>query len=91
MKFYYFLTHGDITIKINETPNLPALSEDDVSLDSDVSIGLKSNKISTKKGSSTVANIARSLQKLGAKPKDIIAILEAIKKAGAIKAKLEVI
>ena len=85
------ITHGDITIKINETPKLPTLTEDDVSLDSDVSIGLKSNKISTKKGSSTVANIARSLQKLGAKPKDIISILEAIKKAGAIKAKLEVI
>lgn len=85
------ITHGDITIKITEGLTLPALAEDTVVLDADVSIGLKSNKISTKTGSSTVANIARSLQKLGAKPKDIISILEAIKKAGAIKAQLEII
>lgn len=85
------ITHGEITIKIIESPKLPVASENNLALDSDVSIGLKSNKISTKKGSSTVANIARSLQKLGAKPKDIISILEAIKKAGAIKAKLEII
>ncbi len=85
------ITHGEITIKIAETPKLPSNGENNLALDSDVSIGLKSNKISTKKGSSTVANIARSLQKLGAKPKDIISILEAIKKAGAIKAKLEII
>ncbi len=85
------ITHGEITIKITEGPDLPKQGEGVVALDGDVSIGLESNKISTKKGSSTVANIARSLQKLGAKPKDIISILEAIKKAGAIKAKLEVI
>ena len=85
------ITHGEITIKITEEQKLPTSVDGDVVLDSDISIGLKSNKIATRKGSSTVANIARSLQKLGAKPKDIIAILEAIKKAGAIKAKLEII
>lgn len=85
------ITHGEITIKITEALELPDPKEGDVSLDGDVSIGLASNRIATKKGSSTVANIARSLQKLGAKPKDIISILEAIKKAGAIKAPLEII
>jgi len=39
----------------------------------------------------TVANIARSLKKLGASPKDIIAILKAMKNAGAIHADLEII
>ena len=85
------ITHGDITIKITERAILPKKKEGVVALDSDVSIGLSSNKIDTKKGSSTVANIARSLQKMGAKPKDIIAIIEAIKKAGAIKADVEII
>jgi flagellar P-ring protein precursor FlgI len=33
----------------------------------------------------------RSLQKLGATPKDIIAILEAMKTAGSIAADLEII
>ncbi|MDY3663708.1 MAG: flagellar basal body P-ring protein FlgI, partial [Campylobacter sp.] len=39
----------------------------------------------------TVANVARALNKLGASPKDIIAILENLKRAGAIHANLEVI
>lgn len=84
------ITHGDITIKIDESENI-LKKEGDISLDDDISIGLKSNKIRTKRGASTVANIARSLQKLGAKPKDIISILQAIKQAGAIKADVEII
>ena len=43
------------------------------------------------KNASTVANIARSLKKLGATPKDIISILEAMKQVGAIQADLEII
>jgi flagellar P-ring protein FlgI len=38
-----------------------------------------------------VANIVRSLQKLGATPKDIISILEAMKSSGSISAELKVI
>jgi flagellar P-ring protein precursor FlgI len=84
------ITHGDITIKI--------LSEDKVSnpagsikVDNDLVIGLNQNELYTKKGSTTVANLARSLQKLGASPKDIISILEAMKSAGAIAADLTII
>lgn len=39
----------------------------------------------------TIANVTKALQKLGAEPKDVIAILQAIKKAGAYSAKLEII
>lgn len=39
----------------------------------------------------TVANVAKALQKMGAKPEDIIAILQGIKKAGAISVDLEII
>ena len=39
----------------------------------------------------TIANVTQALQRLGASPKDIISILEAIKKAGAMDAELEVI
>jgi flagellar P-ring protein precursor FlgI len=45
----------------------------------------------TKKGTTTVANLVRSLQKMGATPKDIIAILEAMKSAGSISADLKII
>ncbi len=84
------LTHGDITIKIKEqtTPNKPAGS---MVVDNDIVIGLNENELYTKNGTTTVANIVRSLQKLGATPKDIIAILESMKSAGSIAADLEVI
>ena len=39
----------------------------------------------------TIANVTKALQRLGATPKDVIAILEAIKRAGALEASLEVI
>ncbi|MDY0122257.1 MAG: flagellar basal body P-ring protein FlgI [Sulfurimonas sp.] len=84
------MTHGDITIKIQEQLELdqPAGS---VIVDEDMVIGLNENELYTKKGTTTVANLVRSLQKLGATPKDIISILEAMKSAGSISADLEVI
>ncbi len=60
-------------------------------VDKDMVIGLNENELYTKKGTTTVANLVRSLQKLGATPKDIIAILESMKSAGSIAADLEVI
>jgi flagellar P-ring protein FlgI len=83
------ITHGEITIKIEED-GLPGPGNN-LDLDENIVIGLEDSRLLAKKGSSTVANIARSLQKLGATPKDIISILETMKKAGAIQAELEVI
>jgi flagellar P-ring protein precursor FlgI len=84
------LTHGDITIKIKEqsSPDKPAGS---MVIDNDLIVGLNENEMYTKKGTTTVANLVRGLQKLGATPKDIIAILESMKSAGSIAADLEVI
>jgi len=84
------MTHGDITIKINEQTNIKS-PKGSTSIDKDLVIGLKENEVYTKKGTTTVANLVRSLQKLGATPKDIISILEAMKSAGSISAELEVI
>ncbi|WP_434657160.1 flagellar basal body P-ring protein FlgI [Sulfurimonas sp. NW9] len=84
------LTHGDITIKIVEQKKIskPAGS---MSIDNNLVIGLNENEVYTKEGTTTVANLVRSLQKLGASPKDIISILEAMKSAGSISAELKVI
>ncbi|MDA3908207.1 MAG: flagellar basal body P-ring protein FlgI [Sulfurimonas sp.] len=84
------LTHGDITIKIlaQDTPSQP---EGSMTVDKDLVIGLNENELYTTKGTTTVANVVRSLQKLGASPKDIISILEAMKSAGCISAELKVI
>jgi len=61
-----------------------------MAVDKNLVIGLNENEIYTKKGTTTVANLVRSLQKLGASPKDIISILEAMKSAGSIAADLQV-
>lgn len=84
------MTHGDITIKITEqsTPSKPDGSK---VIDENIVIGVNQNELYMKEGMTTVANLVRSLQKIGAKPKDIIAILEAMKSAGSISAELKVI
>lgn len=83
------LTHGDITIKIVEQSSVLSPTGSMV-VDKNLVIGLNENEIYTKKGTTTVANLVRSLQKLGATPKDIISILEAMKSAGSIAADLKV-
>ncbi|MDD2382604.1 MAG: flagellar basal body P-ring protein FlgI [Sulfurospirillaceae bacterium] len=84
------ITHGDITIKIEPTPNF---LDDNKSIDigNNVRIAANENQIKITEESMTVANVTRALNKLGAKPKDIISILENIKRSGAITAKLEII
>lgn len=84
------LTHGEITIKIASVGEIPEREGLDA-LDGDLGIAQGSNEIFMREGSVTVANLVRSLQKLGATPKDVIAILEAIKSAGSMQAELKVI
>ncbi|MCL4431188.1 MAG: flagellar basal body P-ring protein FlgI [Epsilonproteobacteria bacterium] len=84
------ITQGEITVKIlaQDTVSKPNGS---VTMDQSLVIGLNENEVYTQKGTTTVANIVRSLQKLGASPKAMISILQAMKSAGAISVELEVI
>ncbi len=84
------MTHGDITIKINEQSDVSKPDGSTV-VDENVVIGVNENELYTKKGTTTVANLVRSLHKLGATPKDIISILEAMKSAGSISAELKIL
>ena len=81
------ITHKDITVKIVSTFVL-------VPSDNDIGDGVTVNreqKIVTTTSNPTIASVARALQKLGATPKDIIAIFTAMRKAGAIVVDIEVI
>ncbi|WP_295054146.1 flagellar basal body P-ring protein FlgI [Sulfuricurvum sp.] len=84
------ITQGDMTVKIL-SQNEVAKPAGSVAMDKSLVIGLNENEVYTEKGTTTVANIARSLQKLGATPKEMISILQAMKSAGAISVDLEVI
>ena len=48
------------------------------------------NRIELKKGS-TVDDLVRSLQSIGATARDVISILQAMKSAGALEAEIEVL
>ncbi len=84
------ITHGDITIKIEPRKVMPK-GKTEVNMGDGVKIAVNQNQLNIKNGEITIANITRALHKLGAKPKDIISIIENIKRAGAINAKLEII
>jgi len=87
------ITHGDITIKIEESGSLPAAKNggDSIGVGSNMRLRPGQHALVVKPGAATVANLARSLKKLGATPKDVISILEAMKSAGAIHADLQII
>ncbi|MFP4486400.1 MAG: flagellar basal body P-ring protein FlgI [Campylobacterales bacterium] len=81
------VTQGEITVKIDYPSNV-----EDGGLDMGDGVNIDANRnIINSNNRPTVANIARSLQKLGATPKDIISVIEAMKMAGAITASVEII
>ncbi len=86
------ITHGDITIKISPQKEITKeMLANGVNMKDGVHINANENLLNMQNNQITVANLTRALHKLGAKPKDIISIIESIKRAGAITAKLEVI
>ncbi|WP_456380369.1 flagellar basal body P-ring protein FlgI [Hydrogenimonas sp.] len=87
------ITHGDIVIKIDERKELPTISKKNeaVNIGKSTQVQPGNHAVVTRKGATTVANIARALKKLGASPKDIISILETMKDAGAIHADLHIL
>lgn len=85
------VSHGDLTLKIMPTNSLPKSDESNYQYGADTTISVNNNIVRIKEGQVTVANITRVLQKLGAKPADIIAVMQTIKRAGGINAELEII
>lgn len=69
------VSHGDITIRI-----APGLKK-----------SLSKSGVSMPYGKTTLANVTRVLQKLGAKPREIISIIETMQRQGALNARLEII
>lgn len=82
------LTHGELTLKISED-----IQEDPeaLNLGDGISVSRTHNTLSTNGKKPTLANVVRALQKMGASPKNIVSILESMKRSGAITAEIEVI
>ena len=81
------VTHNNITIKVsNEAINDPEA----VNMGSGATFSAQEAMVSAQ-NNPTISSVTRALQRMGATPKDMIAILETMKKAGAFHADLEII
>jgi flagellar P-ring protein precursor FlgI len=77
------ISHGNLSVIVTNTPF--AGSEASVKLGED-----GTNLLNLKAGTN-LADVVKALNSLGANPQDLLAILQAMKAAGALKAELEII
>lgn len=90
------VTHGSLIVTISENPQVSqpgAFSggETVVVPESNVSVSEENNKMFNFRGTTTLDEIVRAVNQVGASPGDLMAILEAMKTAGALHADLIVI
>ncbi len=90
------IAHGNLAITISSTPvisqpNPLSQGQTVVAQKSDIQIKQEPGIMMTLPPSPQLADVVRAINTLGATPQDLLAILQAIKAAGALNAELEVI
>jgi flagellar P-ring protein precursor FlgI len=90
------VTHGSLTVTITNTaqvsqPNELAAGRTVVIPQSDVSVTQETNRMFALEATTTLDELVRAVNQVGAAPGDLMAILEALKQAGALQADLIVI
>lgn len=90
------IAHGKLTVSVQEAPKIvqPApFSKGETAVEPSSSIRIEEDKrpVIDFKGGANLADIVKGLNAIGASPADMVAILEALKQAGAMKAELVVI
>jgi len=90
------ISHGNLTLVINSDTSVSqpnALSGGETVQTTKTSIDIKADKggiVQLKKGV-TLSDVVKALNSIGATPQDLLAILQAMKSAGALRAELEII
>ncbi|MGY0558865.1 flagellar basal body P-ring protein FlgI [Lysobacter sp. A286] len=90
------VSHGSLTVSIVESAQIsqPGPFSDGVTAvmpESSIEISESGNRMFLFEGGSSLQAIVRAVNAVGAAPGDIVAILEALKRVGALRAELEVI
>jgi flagellar P-ring protein precursor FlgI len=90
------IAHGNLSISISSNPQVSqpnALSGGQTVVTDKPTIDIKSEpgKLIQIPAAAQLADVVKALNSLGATPQDLLAILQAIKSAGALNAELEVI
>jgi flagellar P-ring protein precursor FlgI len=90
------IAHGNLSVSISSTPIIsqpgPLSSGQTVVAEkANIEIRQEPGALIQLPGAAKLADVVRALNALGATPQDLLAILQAIKAAGALNAELEVI
>lgn len=90
------ITHGSMTVTISENPYVSqpepfAKGKTEKVQNTDIQVEQDKNRMFLFKPGVTLNEIVRAINQVGAAPGDLIAILEALKQAGALRAELMVI
>lgn len=90
------VAHGSLSVTINATPvvsqpNPLSGGSTVVSEKADISVAQQGGAIVQLPAGAKLADVVKALNSLGATPQDLLAILQAMKAAGALQAELEVI
>jgi len=90
------ISHGSLVVRIDENPTVvqPApFSDGETALeqDSDIEVYEEGNRVSLLEPGASLAELVDGLNMLGLSPSDLVAILEALKQAGSLKAEMVVI
>ncbi len=90
------IAHGTITVTVESTPmisqpNAFSGGETVVTQQSRVSVNEQPARVTHMKGAVYLKDVAQALNKIGATPRDIIAIFQALKQAGALRSELVIL
>lgn len=90
------ISHGKLTVRVDEDPTVvqPApfsRGQTAVEQDSTLSADEEKRAVAMFKGGASLSKVVDALNMLGVTPSDLVAILEALKQAGALKAEMVVI
>lgn len=90
------VTHGSLTVTISENPevNQPQPFTDGVTAvvpNTDITVVQEDSRMFELKKGTTLSDIVQAINGVGAAPGDLVAILEALKQAGALRAQLIII
>jgi flagellar P-ring protein precursor FlgI len=90
------VAHGKLTVKVDEKPQIvqPAPFSNGVTAvqpNSAIAVEEKRNPMVNFRPGASLADIVKAVNAIGASPADLVAILEALKQAGAMKAELIVL
>lgn len=90
------IAHGKLTVSVQESPRVvqPApfsAGQTAIEPSSAIKIDEEKRPVINFKGGASLADIVKAMNAIGASPADMVAILEALKQAGAMKAELVIL